>query len=438
VRLVALITMASKSTFRQLKNVVLVDGCRLPFQPSGTTYNKLVAYDLARLALTGILTKTGVNPKGIDYCLMGTVIQEAKNQNIARDAGLAAGIPREVPSHTVTQACISSNQAICSGINLIQTGQADVVVAGGVETMSDLPIKFSKPIRERMIASRKIKSTSKMLGLLKGLKLKDLAPELPSISNFITGEVMGRSADRLADKFGVSRKEQDEFALRSHLLAAKAHADGIYDEEVLMYEGSRAENGARADSTYEKLASLKPAFVKPYGSVTAANASYLTDGASAALIMSEEKALQLGYRPKAYLREWTFVSCDPFDEMLLGPAYATDKVLSSAGLQLSDFGVIEFHEAFAGQVLANLNALNSQAFYDECLGGKQKVGEVPMDKFNVHGGSLSIGHPFGATGARLVTTVANRLIREDQQYGLTAACADGGIGHASIIERYPQ
>jgi len=205
-----------------------------------------------------------------------------------------------------------------------------------------------------------------------------------------------------------------------------------------MYEGSRAENGARADSTYEKLASLKPAFVKPYGSVTAANASYLTDGASAALIMSEEKALQLGYRPKAYLREWTFVSCDPFDEMLLGPAYATDKVLSSAGLQLSDFGVIEFHEAFAGQVLANLNALNSQAFYDECLGGKQKVGEVPMDKFNVHGGSLSIGHPFGATGARLVTTVANRLIREDQQYGLTAACADGGIGHASIIERYPQ
>jgi len=426
------------SAFRQLKNVVLVDGCRLPFQPSGTKYNKLVAYDLARLALTGIMTKTGVSPKGIDYVLMGTVIQETKNQNIARDAGLAAGIPREVPSHTVTQACISSNQAICSGINLIQTGQADVVVAGGVETMSDVPIKFSKPLRERMLASRKIKSTSKMLGLLKGLKLKDLAPEAPSIKNFITGEVMGSSADRLAETFGVSRREQDEFALRSHHLAAKAHADGIYDDEVISYEGSRAELGCRGDSTIEKLSSLKPAFIKPNGTVTAANASFLTDGASAALIMSEEKALALGYKPKAYLREWTFVSCDPFDEMLLGPAYATSKVLDTAGLQLKDMGVVEFHEAFAGQVLANVNALNSQKFFDEKLGGKTKVGEVPMEKFNIHGGSLSIGHPFGATGARLVTTVANRLIREDQQYGITAACADGGIGHASIIERYPQ
>jgi len=426
------------SAFRQLKNVVLVDGCRLPFQPSGTTYNKLIAYDLARLALTGIMTKTGVSPKGIDYVLMGTVIQETKNQNIARDAGLAAGIPMEVPSHTVTQACISSNQAICSGINLIQTGQADVVVAGGVETMSDVPIKFSKPIRERMLASRKIKSTSKMLGLLKGLKLKDLAPEAPSIKNFITGEVMGSSADRLAETFGVSRREQDEFALRSHHLAAKAHADGIYDDEVISYEGSRAELGCRGDSTIEKLSSLKPAFIKPNGTVTAANASFLTDGASAALIMSEEKALALGYKPKAYLREWTFVSCDPFDEMLLGPAYATSKVLDAAGLQLKDIGVVEFHEAFAGQVLANVNALNSQKFFDEKLGGKTKVGEVPMEKFNIHGGSLSIGHPFGATGARLVTTVANRLIREDQQYGITAACADGGIGHAAIIERYPQ
>jgi acetyl-CoA acetyltransferase family protein len=426
------------SAMRNLRNCVLVDGARLPFQPSGGKYNKLVAYDLARLGLTGLLTKTGISPKAIDYVLMGTVIQEAKNQNIARDAGLAAGIPNGVPSHTVTQACISANQAICSGINLIQTGQADVVVAGGVETMSDVPIKFSKPLRERMLASRKVKSTSKMLGLLKGLKLKDLAPEAPSISNFITGEVMGHSADRLADKFGVSRREQDEFALRSHLLASKAHADGIYDEEVLVYEGSRAENGARGDSSYEKLASLKPAFVKPHGSVTAANASYLTDGASAALIMSEEKALELGYKPKAYLREWTFVSCDPFDEMLLGPAYATEKVLRTSGLQLKDFGVVEFHEAFAGQVLANVNALNSQSFFDSSMGGRQKVGQVDMEKFNVHGGSLSIGHPFGATGARLVTTVANRLIREDQQYGITAACADGGIGHAAIIERYPQ
>jgi len=304
--------------------------------------------------------------------------------------------------------------------------------------MSDVPIKWQKPVRERMLAMRKTKGLSKQLGLLKGLKLKDLAPEAPSISNFITGEVMGHSSDRLADKFGVSRQESDEFAMRSHHNAAKAHADGLYDDEVLTYNGSRAETGVRGESTMEKLSSLKPAFVKPFGTVTAANASYLTDGASATLIMSEEKALALGFTPKAYLREWTFVSCDPFDEMLLGPAYATNKVLDMAGMQLSDFGVIEFHEAFAGQVLSNVKALGSQKFFDEHLGGKQRVGEIPMEKFNTVGGSLSIGHPFGATGARLVTTVANRLLREGQQFGLTAACADGGIGHAAIVERYPQ
>jgi acetyl-CoA acetyltransferase family protein len=428
--------MAS-SAFRKLRNVVLVDGARLPFNPSGSVYNKLVAYDLARLALSGILTKSGISPKAVDYVLMGTVIQEVKNQNIARDAGLSAGIPKNVPSHTVTQACISSNQAICSGINLIQTGQAEVVIAGGVETMSDVPIKFSKPLRERMLASRKAKGLSKKLGLLKGIKLKDLAPEAPSIANFITGEVMGHSSDRLADAFGVSRRESDEFALRSHHNAAKAHADGLYDEEVLEYNGSRMETGVRGEATMEKLSSLKAAFVKPHGTVTAANASYLTDGAAATLIMSEDKAKQLGFQPKAYLREWTFVSCDPFDQMLLGPAYATNKVLGMAGMALKDFDVIEFHEAFAGQVLSNVNALNSQKFFDEFVGGAPKVGEIDFAKFNTLGGSLSIGHPFGATGARLVTTVANRLIREDKQFGITAACADGGIGHASIIERYP-
>ena len=426
---------ALKGVRSSLRNVVLVDGARLPFQPSSTVYNKLVAYDLARLALTGILTKTGVAPKAVDYVLMGTVIQEAKNQNIARDAGLAAGIPKEVPSHTVTQACISSNQAICSGINLIQTGQADVVIAGGVETMSDVPIKFSKPIRERMLASRKAKSTSKLLGLLKGLKLKDLAPEAPSISNFITGEVMGHSSDRLADAFGVTRQESDEFALRSHHNAAKAHADGLYDDEVLEYNGSRTETGVRGESTMEKLSSMKPAFVKPHGTVTAANASFLTDGASATLIMSEEKALEMGFQPKAYLRDWTFVSCDPFDQMLLG--VCDEQGPRHVGPLAQGLRRHRVPRGLRRPGASNVKALNSQKFFDEFLDGKEKIGEIDFSLFNTLGGSLSLGHPFGATGARLVTTVANRLIREDKQFGLTAACADGGIGHAAIIERYP-
>jgi len=223
----------------------------------------------------------------------------------------------------------------------------------------------------------------------------------------------------------------------SHHNAAKAHADGIYAEEIIPVNGETLETGVRGDSTMEKMSKLKPAFVKPHGTVTAATASYFTDGAAATLIMSEDKAKELGFKPKAYLREFAFPSCDPFEELLLGPAYATTAVLKQAGLSLKDIDVIEFHEAFAGQVLSNLAALDSDKFYAESFSdGTQKVGAMPMEKINVHGGSLSIGHPFGATGARLVTTVANRLIREGGRFGLLAACADGGIGHAAIIERY--
>jgi acetyl-CoA acyltransferase len=397
----------------------------------------LLSYDLARLALQGLLTKTGVSPKTVDYVLMGQVIQEAKVPNIAKDAAMGAGFPVSTTAHTVSQACISANQAICTGISQIQTGVSDVVVAGGVETFSDVPIRFSRNVRSRMLAMNKAKGMSKKLGLLRGLKLADAAPEVPAIANFTTGEVMGHSSDRLADMFGVSRQDQDEFSLRSHQLGAKAHADGIYADELIPYKGETMETGIRGEATKEKLASLKPAFVKPYGTVTAANASYLTDGASAVLMMSEDKAKELGFQPKAYLRDWTFVSCDPFDQLLLGPTYATTKVLRQAGISLKEIDVIEFHEAFAAQILSNLTALNSDKFYEKNLPGIDKVGAVPMEKFNTHGGSLSIGHPFGATGARLVTTVANRLEREDGRFGLIAACADGGIGHACLIERYP-
>jgi len=389
------------------------------------------------MTISGLLNKTGVSPETIDYVCMGQVIQEVKNSNIARDASLGAGIPKNIPAHTMAQACISANQAICTSIMQIQTGQYDVVIAGGVETFSDVPIRFSRPLRKRMLAMNKAKGMGKKLALLKGLKAKDLAPEAPGIANFTTGEIMGHSSDRLADRFGVSRQQSDEFALRSHQLAAKAHADGMYDDEILPYHGNTIEQGIRGDTTLEKLSTLKPAFVKPHGTVTAANASYLTDGAAATLLMSEERALELGFKPKAYLRQWQFVSCDPFEEMLLGPAYATTKVLRQAGLSINDCDVIEFHEAFAGQVLANLAALDSDVFYAEKLGGSSKVGPIPIEKFNTLGGSLSIGHPFGATGARLVTTVANRLQREDGRFGLIAACADGGIGHACIVERYP-
>jgi len=313
-----------------------------------------------------------------------------------------------------------------------------VVLVGGVETFSDVPIRFSKPIRQRLLGANKALKKGPMgaMGLLKGLKLKDLAPEAPAIANYTTGEVMGHSSDRLAAKFGVSRNDQDEYAVRSHHRAAAAHAAGLYEDEIFAVDGSKVENGIKADSNMEKISKLKPAFVKnPSGTHTAANSSFLTDGASATLIMSEEKALQLGYKPKAYLHTWSYVASDPFEELLLGPTYATHKVLQQAGLTLDDIGVMEIHEAFAGQVLANTTAMASDAFAAKALGGK-KVGTVDWEKTNTLGGSLSLGHPFGATGCRIVTTVANRLQREDQRYGLLTACADGGLATACILEKY--
>lgn len=424
-------------------NIVLVDGCRIPFLRSGSAYKDLMAYDLARMALSGLLSRTGIDPAIVDRVIMGTVIQEVSTSNIARDAALAAGFPNTVPGFTVTLACISSNLAITSGMEAIKSGQAEIVVAGGTEIMSDVPIRFKRPVRKRLIASQKAKSPLDFLKLLKGLRLKDLAPQVPAVSEFSTGEVMGESCDRMAAMFGVSRQEQDAFALRSHQLAAKATDDGLLDGELIpapippKFETVKVDNGFRADSTLEKMAKLRPAFIKPHGTVTAANASFLTDGASATLIMTEEKALELGYTPKAYLREYCYVAQDPKDELLLGPAYATPKVLDAAGKTLKDIDVFELHEAFAGQVLSVLTALNSDKFAKENLNRDKAVGEIPMDKLNTLGGSLSLGHPFGATGARLVTTAANRLHRENGQFALVTACAAGGHGHAMLIEKYP-
>lgn len=419
------------------RNVVVVDGVRIPFAMSGTTYNDYMAVDLARLALKGLAVKTAVDPNLVDYILMGTVIQEPKTSNIAREAAMGAGFPINIPASTVAQACISANQAITTGAEKILSGQADIVIAGGTETCSDVPIRFTRNVRKRLMQVPKAskKGAGAMLGLLKGLKLGDLAPEAPAIANYTTGEVMGHSSDRLAAKFGVSRREQDEYAVMSHTRAAEAHKNGLYKDELVPVDGKLEENGVKGDSTVEKLGKLSPAFIKPHGTHTAANSSFLTDGAAAVLIMSEEKALQLGYKPKSYIRYWNYVAVDPFEELLLGPTYATHKVLKDAGLKLSDIGVIEMHEAFAGQVLANLNAMSSQKFAQEKLDGNA-VGRFDFAKMNTLGGSLSLGHPFGATGARLVTTASNRLQREGQRFALLAACADGGLAHGCVLERY--
>mmetsp|Transcript_16236 Transcript_16236/g.24534 ORF Transcript_16236/g.24534 Transcript_16236/m.24534 type:complete len:452 (+) Transcript_16236:105-1460(+) len=434
-----LINKALLSTSTSSNSVVVVSGVRLPFATTSTIYKDELAIDLQKLAIQGLLTESALPKEEVDYVISGNVIQEVRTSNIAREAAINAGLPNSIGAHTIAQACISSNAAICAGAEKILTGHADVVIAGGTETFSDVPIRLTRPVRQKLITMPKAMKRGGMMGAARhffgGLKAKDIALETPAIANYTTGEVMGVSSDKLSAKFGVGRKDQDEFTVRSHNLAAKAHLDGWYKGEVIPYKGSTEENGIKGDSTMESVGKLKPAFVKPHGTHTAANSSFLTDGASATLLMSETKALELGYKPLAYLRDWSFKACDPFEELLLGPTYCTQEVLKKNSLTLTDMGVLEIHEAFAGQILSNLTAMASQKFADDHFDG-EKVGDINMDKLNTKGGSLAVGHPFGATGSRLVTTASRRLQDEQERFALVAACADGGLGHACILERY--
>ncbi|CAB3402461.1 unnamed protein product [Caenorhabditis bovis] len=432
---------ASTAAQRKLPNIVLVDAVRTPFVMSGTVFKDLMAVDLQKEAIKALVDRTNLPYEKLDHIICGTVIQECKTSNIAREAALMAGVPDTIPAHTVTLACISSNVAMTQGMGMLMTGNANAIIAGGVELLSDVPIRYNRNARKAMLGLNKAKDVPSKLKIGGQILKNILAPELPAVAEFSTGETMGHSGDRLAAAFNVSRKEQDEFALRSHSLALEAQKSGKFTDVIPVFLGGKKpvtikqDNGIRI-STLEKMASLKPAFVKPHGTVTAANASYLTDGASAALIMTEEFALANGYKPKAYLRDYMYVAQDPKDQLLLSPAYVIPKLLDKAGLTLKDVDVFEIHEAFAGQVLANLNALDSDYFCKEHMKRKGKFGRLPMEKLNNWGGSLSIGHPFGATGVRLATHSAHRLKEEKGQYAVIAACAAGGHGVGMLIEAY--
>lgn len=419
------------------RKVVLVDGTRIPFLKANTSYKNLRSYDLARLALKGLLDKTQLSPHELQQVIAGTVISNFTTSNVARDALLGAGLPYTIPAFTVTMACISANQAITSGVDLIASGQKDVVIAGGTESLSDVPIRYKKKFRRKLMAAQKF---TKPWQFLTFLNLKDWLPEIPRVAEFATNRTMGQDCERTVSRIGVTRREQDEYAIRSHHLAAEATEKGFLAQEISpisiepKFQLIDKDNGFRGDSSMEKLQKLRPAFVKPHGTITAGNASFLTDGAAFVLLMEEEKARALGYEPKAIVKSYAYTAQSPHDELLLGPAYAIPKVLDQANLTLKDIDVFEIHEAFAGQVLAALKCLDSDTFAKENLGRSQKVGEIPMDKINTWGGSLSIGHPFGATGSRLVTCAANRLIHENKKFALIASCAAGALGHAMIIE----
>ena len=422
--------------------IVLIEGCRTPFLKSGTQYMDLMAYEIGQLAISGLLAKTGIEKSTIDSVVLGTVITNLKTSNVAREAALTAGIPHTTPCHTVTQACISANRAIASAIGEIKTGISEVVIAGGVDNTSDTPIGFRREMRKKLFKAQKLKSIKDQLKFISSLRIKDFLPEKPTISEFTTGKTMGQDCDTLAAKYKVSRKEQDEYAILSHNLADKAWEDGHLSNEVVPVQVGKKfnyihrDNGIRPGSSLEKLSKLRPAFDKKNGTLTAANSSYLTDGAAVVLLMRESKAKELGLKPKAEIIEMCFTGQELKEELLLGPVFSMSKVLRKANLSLAQMDVIEIHEAFAGQVLANINCLESDEFAKTKLNQSEKTGLVERQKLNRWGGSLAIGHPFGATGARLLNTTANRLIKENGNYGILSACAAGAHGHAMIIKKY--
>ena len=421
--------------------VAFIDGVRTPFAKSPGPYAQLKAYDLGRQALLSLKQRHPLLQENCEQVSMGCVIHNAATSNVARESLIGAGYDLGTPAFTVTQACISANRAITNTVEAIQAGTLRTAVAGGVESTSDAPVRISDNLKAVLLKAQKARGLKDYFALLKQFKFKDLIPVAPAIAEFSTGQTMGQDADRLAARFGVSRLEQDEFALRSHQNATQAWKDGKFDQEVVPVMAAPNFKPLEQDTTFyatssiQKLSSLKPVFVKPNGTVTAGNASPLTDGASACLLMHVDEAKKQGYSADIIIYGYNYSAHNPDGELLLGPAFTIPKLLNEAGLTIDDIDVFEIHEAFAGQVLANLKALQNKEFCTQRLGLDDAYGEIPMDKINTQGGSLSLGHTFGATGGRLLISAARRLTESEGEYALISACAAGGQGNSILLKK---
>jgi acetyl-CoA acyltransferase len=424
------------------RRAALVAGLRTPFLRAGTDFARLDVLELARGLTAELLQRTNLDPHQVEHLIYGNVTRPVQYSNLARELVLATGLPRTVPADTVSVACASACQAITDATNLIERGYADVVIAGGVEMLSNVPISLSPPLARALVSASQARSMGKRLQSFAGLHVGDLPPVTPSIAETSTGLTMGQSAELMAKLNGISRADQDAWALGSHQKAAAGWQNGRLAEEVapvyLVQDGGRAvtrDNHIRKDTSLDKLAQLKPVFDRAYGTVTAGNSSPLTDGAASVLLMSADKAEALGLAPLAYVRSYAYSAVDPAGQLLLGPAYAIPKALDRAGVGLGDIDLVEMHEAFAAQVLSTLQKLESKEFAREELGRSSAVGVIAPERINVNGGSIALGHPFGATGARCVLTLAKQMQRQDASLGLVSVCAAGGVGAAIVLER---
>jgi acetyl-CoA acyltransferase len=424
----------------QGRRVAIIAGVRTPFARSGTALKNLTSTELGKRCVAELIQRAEVDGKMVDAVVYGTVVPSVVAPNIAREVSLLPMLPRGVQSFTVSRACASANQAITDGADQISLGHADVIIAGGAESLSNVPILHSRGMSEALVAASKAKTLGGRVRALTRVRPRDLVPITPAIAEPSTNETMGESAEKMAKINAIPREQQDQFALRSHRLAAAGTQDGRLTAEIAPlflppeFEAMTSDNGIRSDTSIEQLRALKPVFDRRNGTVTAGNASPLTDGGSAVLLMSEERAKSLGYAPLAYIRSYSYAALDPGEQLLMGPVLATPVALRRAGLTLAHMDLIEMHEAFAAQVLCNLKGFVSRE-WAERAGFRQPVGEVDRSKLNVMGGSISIGHPFGATGGRILTTLCNELARRGGQFGLMTVCAAGGMGHAMVVER---
>ncbi|MGF1910347.1 acetyl-CoA C-acyltransferase FadI [Vibrio kasasachensis] len=427
-------------TTRSGERVAIVAGLRTPFARQSTEFSQVPAVDLGKMVISEMLTRTDIDPKLIEQVVFGQVVQMPEAPNIAREIVLGTGMNVHTDAYSVTRACATSFQAAVNVAESIMSGTIDVGIAGGADSSSVLPIGVSKTLAANLLALSKTKTMAQKLAILKNLSLKDLMPVPPAVAEYSTGLSMGQTAEQMAKSHGITRAEQDSLAHRSHSLASLAWKEGKIAGEVMTafpepYKKWLAEdNNVRHDSQLESYAKLRPAFDRQYGTVTAANSTPLTDGAAAIMLMREGKAKELGLDILGYIRSYAFSAIGVEQDMLMGPSYATPLALDRAGITLNDLTLIDMHEAFAAQALSNVKMFASDQFAQQKLGRSKAIGEIDMDKFNVLGGSLAYGHPFAATGARMMTQTLRELKRRGGGLALNTACAAGGLGAAMILE----
>ncbi|WP_423185984.1 acetyl-CoA C-acyltransferase FadI [Alishewanella sp. d11] len=427
-------------TTRQGERIAIVAGLRTPFAKQATEFHGVSALDLGKLVVNELLIRSELDPALVEQVVYGQVVQMPEAPNIAREIVLGTGMRVHTDAYSVTRACATSFQSVANIAESMMAGMTQIGIAGGADSSSVLPIGVSKKLARALVDLNKARTFGQKLAIFRRLGLKDLLPVPPAVAEYSTGLSMGDTAEQMAKSHGITRAAQDEMAHRSHTLAAAAWQSGKLAAEVMTAHVEpysrflQMDNNVRLESKLESYAKLKPVFDRVHGTVTAANSTPLTDGASAVLMMTEGRAKALGYKPLGYIRSYAFAAIDVYDDMLMGPSYATPLALDRAGLTLADLTLIEMHEAFAAQALANMKMFGSRKFAQEKLGRDQAIGEIDMAKFNVNGGSLAYGHPFAATGTRLIVQTLNELNRRGGGIGLTTACAAGGLGAAMIVE----